>query len=134
MLVPAGSITTETSRLRFNGDTGSNYNWVFMAGTGSGSPVSSSQSNQNQMDFTPYVGLPGVLGRYNNITQIMDYSATDKHKTLLSRTNINNDTYPGASATAGRWASTAAITSILLFPSSGSWLTGSTFALYGIAS
>jgi hypothetical protein len=127
------TLTTETARLRFNSDSGNNYNWVFMNGVGSGSPVSSAQSNQNNMDFSPYVGISGTLGKWNNILQIQDYSATDKHKTVLTRTNINDDTYPGTTATAGRWASTSAITSINIFPSSSaSFITGSTFNLYGV--
>jgi hypothetical protein len=126
------TLTTETARLRFNADTGNNYNWVFMNGVGSGSPVSSAQSNQNNMDFSPYVGISGTVGKWNNILQIQDYSATDKHKTVLTRTNINGDTYPGTTAMAGRWASTSAITSILVYPSSGSFIAGSTFSLYGV--
>jgi hypothetical protein len=59
----------------------------------------------------------------------MDYSATDKHKTVLVRSNAAST---GVEAIAQRWASTAAITSILVFPSTGSWAAGGTFSLYGI--
>lgn len=135
VLVCSAAVTStgDTIRLRFNGDTGNNYNWVFMNGTGSVAS-SSSQSNQAQLDFTASVGLPTVVGRYNTILQIMDYSATDKHKTTLSRTNQNEDTYPGVTGLAGRWASTSAVTSMVIFPSTFSFIAGSTFALYGIAS
>jgi hypothetical protein len=63
-------------------------------------------------------------------TQIMDYSATDKHKTTLSRgsgAGIN------AIAFAGRWANTAAVTTVsVVYPGGGQFTVGSTFSLYGI--
>ena len=133
VLTVACTSTGDTTRLRFNGDTGNNYNWVFMNGTGSAAS-SSTQSNQNQLDFTASVGIPTVLGRYNAILQILDYSATDKHKTLLSRTNQNADTFPGVTGLAGRWASTSAVTSVGIFTSTFNFIAGSRFDLYGIAS
>ena len=123
--------TGDTMRLRFNGDTGNNYNWVFMNGTGS-TVTSSQQSNQNQLDFSAFVGIPTVVGRYNNILQIQDSSATDKHKTILSRTNQDGDTFPGTTALAGRWANTSAITSINVFTSTFNFIAGSRFDLYGV--
>jgi hypothetical protein len=61
----------------------------------------------------------------------MDYSATDKHKTVLVRSNIPADT---VAAHAVRWANTAAITTVGVAAISGTWSAGTTFALYGIAS
>ena len=65
------------------------------------------------------------------IAQVMDYSATDKHKTFLVRSNIpaNN-----VAAHAVRWANTAAITTVAVEAISTTWAVGTTFALYGIAS
>jgi hypothetical protein len=65
----------------------------------------------------------------NAILQIMDYSATDKHKTSLLRSNI-----PGAStiANAARWPETTAINSVNLFTSGGTMNAGATFDLYGV--
>jgi hypothetical protein len=64
------------------------------------------------------------------IFQVMDYSATDKHKTALSRTNIARNF---VAAHANRWASTTAVTSINVFGNRGSNLAaGSTFNLYGV--
>jgi hypothetical protein len=115
--------------LRFNGDSGSNYSMVRMTGDGS-SPQSDTVSsvtfagwafieNSSTNNFTPII--------YN----IMDYSATDKHKTVLGRG-------AGASnfvtATASRWANTSAITAVEVRPSSTSFAAGSTFALYGVSS
>jgi hypothetical protein len=79
----------------------------------------------------------GEMGLFNNLSseisvqtiQFMDY-ATDKHKTVLMRTNRAGG---GVSMIAGRWASTSAITSIVLAPDGGTFNTGSSFYLYGIA-
>jgi hypothetical protein len=61
---------------------------------------------------------------------IMDYSATDKHKTVLGR---GSESIDSVLMSASRWASTSQVTSLLLVAqSSGSFPTGSTFSLYGI--
>lgn len=69
------------------------------------------------------------------IMQFMDYSATDKHKTILARyNNPNTATNYGVAAYAGRWASTSAITSIQLTDAGGQTFdAGTTFYLWGIA-
>jgi hypothetical protein len=65
------------------------------------------------------------------IWHIMDYSATDKHKTVLIRTNK----YAGeVGMHAGRFASTSAISTITFSANGGTMQTNSTFALYGIVS
>jgi hypothetical protein len=112
--------------LRFNGDSGSNYTLVYMEGNGSSANSGTGSGTGVNAGFT--VSSPVS----NNITQIMDYSATDKHKTVLSRKNTSSS---NANAQASRWANTAAITSIVCTVDSGAtFSTGSTFNLYGIAS
>ena len=65
------------------------------------------------------------------ITQVMDYSATDKHKTFLIRSNCV--TNARVTATAGRWAQTTAITSLEISETGGSTLdAGTTLSLFGI--
>jgi hypothetical protein len=115
---------TQTVRVQFNSDTGSNYSWVTMSGNGS-TASSSTGSDTNLL-------AGDIDDSYFNtqVVQVMDYSATDKHKTVIVRRNRNDRT----SADAGRWASTSAITSIKIFDAGSSTFTiGSTFALYGIA-
>lgn len=114
--------------LRFNGDTGSNYNRV--TGQGTGSVVSyNSSSNATFMRLNGNADLATDFS-HNALIHVLDYSATDKQKTVLSRTN---STF-GVDMTAGRWASTSAITSVTIYPSTGSFESGSTFSLYGIVS
>jgi hypothetical protein len=114
-------------RLRVNGDTGGNYNDVYMSGTGS---AANSGVASNAVEITIYNSGSGTSPA-TIVTQIMDYAVTDKHKTLLTRASAPAK---GVSATASRWANTAAITSITIFTPVGEFTVGSTFSLYGIAS
>lgn len=113
-----GSPTTRDSYLSLNGSGGSS---IFMYSAGSG--VSGTRAEIH----VPY-------GPYQNMTnlQIMDYSAIDKHKTILQRTgSASNVDW----AIASRWPDTAAVTSITFnAPDSGTrtFTAGSTFTLYGI--
>ena len=88
-------------------------------------------SNANSASFNRF--FTNRSGRTNTscIIQIMDYSATDKHKTCL------NSSFWG-SAEVGRFAdrfvSTSAITSVSFQENGGAnLLAGSTFYLYGVA-
>jgi hypothetical protein len=111
--------------LRLNGDTGSNYSNVSM--TGNGSTASSLASSGDTIILTTtYFGTTAS----NYVIQVMDYSATDKHKTVLTRSNRAD---VSVSANASRWASTSAVTSFTFFPGGG-FVAGSSFYLYGIAS
>lgn len=112
--------------IRPNGDS-SNASLVYMDG-GSGGPASGTSSNLTAFYVDTGVAANTVT---TSITNIMDYSATDKHKTFLTRAGTPNP----VSAYASRWASTSAITSLLFYiGAGGDYQAGSTFALYGIAS
>jgi hypothetical protein len=110
--------------LRFNADSGSNYSYV--RALGNGSTASSSSTTTTAM----LVGVhdASVIGQSQ--TQIMDYSATDKHKTVVARFDLSNS---HSNMLAGRWANTAAITSVQVLSTSGlSFTSGSRLDLYGI--
>lgn len=112
------------SYLYFNGDTGANYSRVEASGNGSSA---ASATFSNLIPITMPSSAANIIG-YSAI-DIMDYSATDKHKSVLYRNNVvNNTTVMGA----GRWASTSAITSISLTAYSNSYAAGTTVELFGI--
>jgi hypothetical protein len=108
---------------RFNGDTGSNYSRVRMGGNGSTAYSSADTFSYFRLTSsdTPDNGM--------RIAQIMDYSATDKHKTVLVRDNVAGN---NVAAIANRWANTAAVTSLAAICDGGTFATGSTFSLYGV--
>jgi hypothetical protein len=130
ILVVAGSATASASLtfIRLNGDTGSNYSNVFARGNGSNA-ASSSETTTGAWFF--YGNQVLGVDQSNAISQIMDYSATDKHKSILTRANINNALGPSVEMTASRWASTVAVTSLQVYVSSNNFAAGSTFNLYG---
>jgi hypothetical protein len=132
ILVINGEVTTNANvQMRLNADTGSNYSGVVMRYDGSAVNSGSGTYNTFYLSWS----LTASGNRFLGITNIMDYSATDKHKTVLHRdTRTNPDPSLIPEAQAGRWANTSAITSMLLFLSSGNYAAGSTFSLYGIAS
>jgi hypothetical protein len=65
--------------------------------------------------------------------QVMDYSATDKHKTQLQRFNTKGSPTDLAGMSAVRWASTVAINRVTFYTTSGAIAQGSTISLYGVA-
>lgn len=118
------------ARLRFNGDTGTNYSYI--AARGNGSSTSSFRSSNDtyvQIGLLPSSGGGTPAGTFGNgIAHILNYSNSTTYKTVLGRTN---STYMSVEATTNTWRNTAAITSIVYF-GDGNILSGSTFTLYGI--
>jgi hypothetical protein len=118
-------------RLRFNGDTGSNYSAIWFYGTGS-TAGKDRDSNQTSMRVIGANQGPGTSNNDNYIIHIMAYSKTNINKPVVVRGNApTNETY----ILTGLWRSTSAINSITLLSYNGTdkFKTGSTFTLYGIA-
>jgi hypothetical protein len=126
LLINADGTSQTELYVRMNGDTGSTYIAVRMQGSGT-TNASTTYSGTGGMRLN---GNGDIMTNFsfNAVIQLLDYSATDKHKTLLSRTSSSN----GVDANAGRWPSTSAITSVTSYPAAGSFDIGSTFTLYGI--
>tara|TARA_R110000822_G_scaffold86249_1_gene201167 strand:- start:524 stop:982 length:459 start_codon:yes stop_codon:yes gene_type:complete len=118
-------LTTENDGsyfIRVNNDSSSTYANVRMVGDG----TSASSSTFDISFWSPTNAGTAGLG----IWQIMDYSATDKHKTALSRLNRASG---NASAGAHRYPSTSAITSLILDTGGNpDFSIGSTFRLLGV--
>jgi hypothetical protein len=123
LVIQANTSAVNTVRLRFNGDTGGNYNQISLSSNPIAHGISSIEIGMIQAQTTT-----GYMG----IANIMDYSATDKEKVLIARADS------AATATlmnAGRWGNTAAITSILVTTGGANTFSiGTTMALYGIIS
>lgn len=120
-----GFTTPGDSIIYFNGDSAGNYSRVYALGDGS-----SAASGANTVLFSGnWLNFSNTLGN-NGILQIFDYSQTNKHKTVLSRSNTPSGGL--VLMMGGRWASTAAITSISISVFSGGVLAGSTISIYGI--
>jgi hypothetical protein len=113
--------------LRFNGDSGSNYSRSMIQGTGAA--AQSDRSINSSEGYFIYGNQVTTNGSFNAVVNIMNYSNTTTRKTFLSRTNVASDR---VEALVGLWRSTSAITSITIYCGSNSFVSGSTFSLYGI--
>jgi hypothetical protein len=125
--VVAGATSTSAQgiKLRFNGDSGSNYSRTAVFGTGS-SAGSTRDTSVTSIDVFFY-GTTEAIG----ICNVMNYSNTTTFKTSISR---GNDAASATNAIASLYRSTSAITSMEFFITSGNFATGSTFTLYGVKS
>jgi hypothetical protein len=115
-------------RVQYNSDTGSNYSRTYLAGTGSAAS-SGRASNQTYMYFVEAASTGTSGMSLNNIIQVFNYSNTTTFKTAIGR---GNSASSGVDAIVNLWRSTSAITSIKIYPDTGSWAADSTFTLYGI--
>ena len=121
------SSLSDNSHMRFNSDTGSNYAWHELFGTGSSAGAGAGASASFVKVGYAEVNL-GVA-----VIDILDYANTSKNKTLRSLSGLinpeNNDRSVYLSS--GLWLSTSAITSLTLI-SGSNFIAGSRFSLYGI--
>ena len=123
-----GGITSgpDDMRLEFNANT-TNYSATLLRGDGS-AVISARATGETAIPWTTYLGTGGAGSVA--IINVQNYSNTTTYKTVLSRGNVAASY---VSATVGLWRNTAAITSCKLIAGSSTFLSGSTFTLYGIA-
>jgi len=125
-LVVVSNVSTTLTNInfiiRFNSDSAANYSWTSL-----GANTTIATSNYVASTASPRVADEGYL-----TTTIGTYvtSNTTTYKTYLSRANGST---VGVGAVVGLWRSTAAINAITLLPASSTFISGSTFQLFGIA-
>ena len=95
---------------------------------GNGSTASSAISANGD----PSCGVTGNAGRDTIIANIMNYSNSTTYKTIISRYNSTGGTDDRVGIYVNLTRDTAAITSLLISSTSGNFISGSTFTLYGI--
>ena len=116
--------------LRINSDSGTNYPQMMMRAEASS--TSSSDPSSGQLFYGSWSTVE-TSQRYQGVWNIMDYSATDKHKTVLLRCFYRTASTTSSEAHAGRWANTAAITSLQVLSGTGSFAATTAISLYGIS-
>jgi hypothetical protein len=119
--------------VQLNGDTGTNYAFHWLRGTGSVNATGSTSSanmrlvpSSIDMDST----YPTVA-----IMDIHNYASSTKNKTIRSFGGSDGADYFASGTVAllsGLWLNTNAVTSITISLGAGNFSTNSTFALYGI--
>ena len=131
-----------SAEMRFNGDTSSNYASHVLGGNGSAAFAASSTS-ATRIITAGRSWIPDSWSGYDYmwgvaIMDILDYGSTTKAKTLRTLAGYNSNTTGttgnNINLTSGLWFKTPeAITSIDIICDQGqSFISGSTFALYGI--
>lgn len=117
---------------RLNNDSGSNYSYTYMSGNGS--TVGSSRGS-NVSYFWAGMSMAGAPTSFSSVLTctFLSYSNTSVNKTIISNAG---SAAAEADASVSLWRSTAAVNRIDIsaggsFPFT-TFLTGSTFRLYGI--
>jgi hypothetical protein len=143
----AASTSFATATLQFNADTAANYMWKYFGNIGAGASLASwtgSGGDAGQAVSASSIGCMQVPGTSNanavamTTIEIPNYAGTTFHKLVQSKTFGHNGATL-ATTTAingytmwGKWANTAAITSIVITKATTAFTNGSTFTLYGI--
>lgn len=112
--------------MRINGDTGSNYFHVRMrSNLSGGGGGNSGTATETVAEFMQSFNGHGVVTAH-----ILEYSATNKHKTILAR---GGRASTEVSAQVIRWGNTAAINELTFLNTPGTLVSGARLYLYGIS-
>lgn len=118
--------------LQFNSDTGNNYAWHTLAGSGS-SASAGAASSTNRIVLGSMAGssVSNTFGA--GVVDILDYANTSKNKTVRSIVAVEDNANGYLPFNSGLWMNTAAVTTITISPNTGTQFNQHTqFALYGI--
>lgn len=123
------SATTGYCVAAFNGST-SSFSITGLYGGGSGSAGSFTTPSNFVGEI---VGNSATASTFSNLEMYIPNYAGSTHKSYsVDSVGENNATTSQATFTSGRWANTAAITSITFTPNSGNFMEHTTATIYGI--
>ncbi len=125
-----GTASESDVKIQLNGDTGSNYAYHRLYGTGSTTGADGASSQTTMF----YCGrLPTATSTFGaDIVDILDYTITNKYTTVRALFGWDANGSGNMFFASGLWMNTNAVTSIKLIPHSGNFAEYSQFALYGI--
>lgn len=121
----------EGLRLRFNGDSGTNYSTHYLFGTGSSVGYGGQASTTGA-----YVGLASPSSASNNfgasVVTINDFASSTKNKTTMAHSGVRW-TSSESTIHSGAWYNTAPITSLTFYGDTGAtFIAGTRISIYGI--
>lgn len=123
----------DSSRVTLNGNTGANYAFHQLYGTGSAA-VASGGGSANAMNIA-WLGNSGIANTFSaGIVDVLDYADTNKNKTLRVLTGVDSNNTNGIIfLNSGLFINTGAVNSFTFGYNGSNTITQySTFALYGI--
>jgi len=122
-----------TAVIRFNSDSGANYNNHRIYGNGS-TVSADGNTNETRVLFLTINAAGAAVASYSPyIVDVIDYASTSKNKTAKAiggKDNNNTDGYIFLQS--GSWRNTAAITTVELIDVISTFVNGSIISLYGI--
>jgi hypothetical protein len=120
-------------RLRFNGDSGSNYNFHNLSGSALGG-LTSNYETGTQFNLLRAASANSSANIFGAITtDILDAYSTTKNKVARTLGGVASSTSSEIVLASGLWSNTASITSIFCGVGGGTnFIAGSRFSLYGI--
>jgi hypothetical protein len=123
------SAATQYAQFRVNGDTGSNYSYTWMDGSGSGSPAAGNGNNDSLIYLSQRTITSGQVAFFT--LDIFSYAgSTNKTILITNNQDENGSGYVGIQV--GLWRSTSAINTINLISGVSIYDAGTTATLYGI--
>jgi hypothetical protein len=124
------AITLGDVNIRFNNDSGSNYAWHFLRGSGAAVSVSAGTSTTSIQANDILTGANSASNVFAmGIIDIHDYASTTKNKTARLFTGNDQNGSGYSSLSSGLWMNTSAINRIDI---TQTFASGSVFSLYGI--
>ena len=123
------SSVSSTVNLRINTDTGSNYAFHLLGGSGSGSPYTYGEANSNRIPTGDIAAASSTANAFGSLViDLLDPYSTTKNKTIRSFGGYGGQ----LSIFSGHRRNTESTTSISLIAAIDSFIAGSRFSLYGI--
>jgi hypothetical protein len=123
----------DSGRLKFNGDTGANFDDHGVFGNGSSVGSFAQLNATTGINFGNTPGANATANVYGpGVIDILDSFSSTKNKVIRELSGVNSSS-PALALLSGSWRNTNAITTIAISPNTGpNWVAGSRFSLYGI--
>jgi len=134
-----GLVTMATGSIRFNNDSGANYDWVDQLTTAATTMNSFELFAQTQigMGTNDIPGASAGANLFGSVYMLIpNYANSSNHKLVTGLVGSKSGTSTGnvkAAQFSGFWRSTAAINRVDFFSGAGNWAAGSRFALFGVS-
>jgi hypothetical protein len=126
-----GSTTSNYINIIFNSDSASNYSRTYLQGNGA-SALSGQDSSVARTRYETDISINTANTFASTEIYIPNYTVSQNKPLSLSNAWETNVTTAGIFGTASLWRNTSSINSITLTPQTSTFVSGSSFYLYGI--